>query len=90
MSNKSDNPGHFLAEFRRRRLVSAALVCGAASCAVLEEADVAWAQTVDSLRPAAGGDGWRRDHKFFNHSAEDELHILFIRDLLYRRLNQRL
>ena len=34
--------------------------------------------------------GYQKRYKFFNHTAEDELHILFIRDLLGRRLNQRL
>jgi len=34
--------------------------------------------------------GYDRRFKFFNLSAQDELHVLFIRDLLQRRLNQRL
>lgn len=31
-----------------------------------------------------------RRFKFFRHTADDELHLMFIRDLLARRLNQRL
>ena len=34
--------------------------------------------------------GYSSQHKFFNSSAEDDLMALFVRDLLRRRLNQRL